>query len=106
MTDERLDLARENQRKACLENVEFLKDEIENVPLPDNSADVIISNCAISLSADKDCVLREAFRVLKPGGRFAVSTLLGGATRPRTFDETSSNGSAAWQALWRTPPIA
>ena len=100
MTDEMLALANENKRKAGAENVEFLKGEIEHIPLPDNSVDVIISNCVINLSADKDRVLREAFRVLKPGGRFAVSDVV---TRGEITPEIRRRACFCGSAAWRVP---
>jgi len=92
MTDEMLELARKNQAEAGIENAEFLKGEIENVPLQDASVDVIISNCVINLSTDKDKVLREAFRVLKPGGRFAVADIV----LTRNIPEVVQNHLAMW----------
>jgi arsenite methyltransferase len=88
MTEDMLALARENQRQAGITNAEFLQGEIENIPLPDNSVDVIISNCVINLSADKDRVIAEAFRVLKPGGRFAVSDVVVRGTVPDEVRES------------------
>ena len=92
MTDEMLELARANQRRAGVENVEFLRGEIEQIPLPDASVDVVISNCVINLSADKGRVLREAFRVLKPGGRFAVSDIV----RTKEIDPAMKDDAELW----------
>jgi len=97
MTDEMLALARENQRKAGVTNVEFLKGEIEQIPLPDASVDVIISNCVINLAADKPRVLAEAFRVLKPGGRFAVSDVVVRGELPAAVRRSMELWVGAWQ---------
>jgi SAM-dependent methyltransferase len=107
MTDEMLDLARENQRKAGVENVEFLKGEMEDIPLPDASVDVIISNCVINLSSDKARVIEEAFRVLKPGGRFAVSDVVALGDLPAEVRQnaalwSSCLGGALEQGDYRT----
>jgi arsenite methyltransferase len=93
MTDEMLNLARKNTAEAGVENVEFLKGEMEDIPLPDNTVDVIISNCVINLSGDKDAVLAEAFRVLKPGGRFAVSDVV---SRRRDVPEEIRRNIELW----------
>ena len=106
MTDDMLALARENQRKAGVTNVEFLKGAIEEIPLPDNSVDVIISNCVINLSADKDRVLREAFRVLKPGGVLLFPISSCAAKWLRKSGATWSCGLAAWPGRWKKTSIA
>ncbi len=107
MTDEMLALARENQRKAGIHNAEFLKGEIENIPLPDNFVDVIISNCVINLSGDKDRVLHEAFRVLKPGGRLAVSDIVVRGEVPADIRRSVELcGRAVWQGRSKSQSIA
>ena len=103
MTDEMLALARENQRKSGVENVEFLKGEIENIPLPDDSVEVVISNCVINLSGDKDRVIREAFRVLKRGGRFAVSDVITRGQVPPEVRQSMLLWSAVSQARCKNP---
>ena len=103
MTDEMLALARDNQRKSGAQNVEFLKGEIENIPLPDNSVDVIISNCVINLSGDKDRVLAEAFRVLKPGGRLPSRMSWSVARFPRR--SAAQHGTLGRMHRWGTPRL-
>jgi SAM-dependent methyltransferase len=106
MTDEMLGLARENQRKAGVHNVEFLKGEIENIPLPENAVDVVISNCVINLSADKNRVLQEAFRVLRPGGRFAVSDVVVRGPVPAEIRKNVELWIGCIAGPWTNPNIA
>jgi len=101
MTDEMVDIARSNQKKAGVENIEFLKGEMENIPLPDGSVDVVISNCVINLSPDKKRVLGEVYRVLKPGGRLAVADIVARGPIPMTFAATWSSGRGASRAPWK-----
>lgn len=101
MTEEMLALARANQRAAGVENVEFLKGEIEHIPLPDHSVDVIISNCVVNLSGEKERVLAEAFRVLRPGGRLALSDIVVRGAVPSEIRRNLDCGPVAWRARWK-----